>query len=100
MLQANKQALKLIKKSTQYNKHSTSGKDLHIPIGNHVLLCDHLEGCNKIQDWYKSDVYVVVGHHTKPNVYYIQLLNKDKPVLPKVINQCQLFNHPSPPSVA
>ena len=47
-----------------------------IPIGNHMLLRDHLEGCNKIQDRYKTDVYVVVGHHQeKPNVYYIQLLN-------------------------
>ena len=102
MLHANKQALKLIKKSTQHNKDHTSGKDLHIPIGNHVLLYDHSEGCNKIQDQYKSDMYIVVGHHTEPNVYYIQLLNKDKPGLPKVVNQCHLFNlnHSSPPSVA
>ena len=67
-----------------------------------MLLHDHLEGHNKIQDWYKSDVYVMVGHHMEPNVYYIQLLNKDKPGLPKVVNQHQLFdlNHSSPPSVA
>ena len=26
---------------------------------------------NKIQDRYKSDVYVVVGHHDKPNMYYV-----------------------------
>ena len=48
-----------------------------------MLLRDHPEGRNKIQDWYKSDVYVMVGHHMEPNVYYIQLLNKDKPGLPK-----------------
>ena len=83
---ANKQALKLIQQSTKHNKDHTSRKDLCIPIGNHVLLHDHLEGHNKIQDRYKSDVYVVVGHHTEPNVYYIQLLNKDKPGLPKVVN--------------
>ena len=47
-LHANKQALKLIKNSTQYNKDCISSKDLHIPIGNHVLLCDHPKGHNKI----------------------------------------------------
>ena len=86
MLHANKQALKLIKKSTQCNKDHTGGKELTIPIGNHVLLCDHPEGCNKIQDQYKSDIYVMVGHHKEPNVYYIQLLNKDKSGSPKVVN--------------
>ena len=86
MLYANEQALKLIHKSMQCNKDRTSGKDLSIPVGNLVLLCDHPEGHNKIQDRYKSDVYVVVGHHKKPNVYYIQLLNKDKPGHPKVVN--------------
>ena len=36
------------------------------------------------------------------NVYYIQLLNTDKPDPPKVVNQHQLFdlNHTSPPSEA
>ena len=85
MLYANKQALELIQQSTKRNKNHISGKDLHIPIRNHVLLRDDLEGHNKIQDRYKSDVYIVVGHHTEPNVYYIQLLNKDKPGLPKVV---------------
>ena len=102
MLHANKQALKLIKKSTKCNKDHTSCKDICIPIGNHVLLHDHPEGCIKIQDWYKSDMHVMVGHHMEPNVYYIQLLNKDKPGLPKVVNRQQLFdlNHCSPPSLA
>ena len=99
---ANKQALKLIKQSVQHNKDHTGGKSLDIPIGNHVLLRDHLEGHNKIQDRYKSDVYVVVGHHAEPNVYYIQLLNTDKPGPPKVVNRHQLFdlNCTSPPSEA
>ena len=86
MLHADKQALKLIKKSTQCNKDHTSIKELTIPIGNHVLLCDHLEGCNEIQDRYRSDIYVMVGHHKDPNVYYIQFLNKDKSGSPKVVN--------------
>ena len=92
MLQANKKTLKLIQQSSKHNKDHTGSKSLHIPIGNHVLLCDHLQGCNKIQDGYKSDVYIIVGHHLEPNVYYIQLLNKDKPGPPKVVNQCELFN--------
>ena len=101
-LHTNKQALKLIKQSSKCNKDCTGGKSLHIPIGNHVLLHDHLEGCNKIQDRYKSDVYIVVGHHSEPNVYYIQLLNKDKPGTPKVVNWHQLFDlkWSEPPSVA
>ena len=50
MLYTNKQALKGIHKSTKHNKHHSGGKDITIPVGNHVLLCNHLEGCNKIQD--------------------------------------------------
>ena len=38
MLYANKQALKGIHKSTKRNKDHTGGKDLTIPVGNHVLL--------------------------------------------------------------
>ena len=86
MLHANKQALKLIKQSTKCNKDHTGGRSPHIPIGNHVLLCDHLEGCNKIQDQYKSDVYFIVGHHSEPNLYFTKLLNKDKPGPLKVVN--------------
>ena len=102
MLHANKQVLKLIKKSTQCNKDHTGGKELTIPIGNHVLLCDHPEGHKKIQDWYKSGVYVVVSHHEEPNVYYIQPLDTDNQGSPKVVNWHQLFdlNHSSPPSAA
>ena len=58
-----------------------------------MLLRDHPEGRNKIQDRYKTDVYVVVGHHQEePNVYYIQLLNSDKPGKPKVVNRRQLYD--------
>ena len=92
MLYANKQALKGIHKSTKQNKDQTGSKDITIPVGNHVLLCDHPKGHNKIQDWYKSEVYIVVGHHQEPNVYYIQLLNSNKPGQPKVVNQHQLYD--------
>ena len=42
----------------------------------------------------------MIGHHEEPSVYYIQVLDKDKPGQPKVVNQCQLFglNPSSPPS--
>ena len=102
MLYANKQALKGIHKSTKQNKHHSGSKDITIPVGNHVLLRDHLGGCNKIQDRYKSEVYVIVGHHQEPNVYYIQLLNSSKPGQPKVINRCQLYDlkRSEPPSAS
>ena len=103
MLYANNQALKGIRKSTKHNKDHTSGKDITIPVGNHVLLCNHLEGHNKIQDHYKPDVYIVVGHHQEePNVYYIQLLNSSKPGQPKVVNQHKLYDlkRSVPPSVS
>ena len=92
-LHTNKQALKGIHKSTKCNWDWNSGKDIPIPVGNHMLLHNHLEGCNKIQDRYKTDVYVVVGHHQEePNVYYIQLLNNSKPGQLKVVNRCQLYD--------
>ena len=50
MLYANKQALKLIHQSTNHNKICAGSKDLSIPVRNRVLLCDHPEGRNKIQD--------------------------------------------------
>ena len=44
LVPANKQVLKLIHKTIQHNKAQVSGKDLLIPVGNHVLLPDHPEG--------------------------------------------------------
>ena len=54
---------------------------------------------NKIQDRYKPDIYVVVGHHQEPNMYYIQLLNSDSKGHPKVVNCCQIYdlNRSCPP---
>ena len=45
-------------------------------------------------------MYVVIGHHHEPNMYYIQLLNKDCKGHPEVVNQCQIYdlNRSSPPS--
>ena len=63
LVTANKHALKLINKTIKHSKARASRKELLIPVGNHALLCDHPEGRNKIQDRYKSDIYMVVGDH-------------------------------------
>ena len=55
LMSANRQALKHIKQSAKKSQMRTGGKSLQIPIGNLVLLRDHPEGCNKIQDNYKSE---------------------------------------------
>ena len=44
ILAANRHALKRIKQSVEKSVSQTEGKDLEIPIGNLVLLHDHLEG--------------------------------------------------------
>ena len=92
MMDANKQALKYIQKSNKCNQSHTSGKELVIPKGNHVLLCDHPEGRNKIQNRFKPDVFVVGDHHKEPNVYYIKHLGTDKDAQPKVVHRRQLFD--------
>ena len=92
LVSANKHTLKLINKTTQHSKAHTGGKELFIPVGNHVLLCDHPEGRNKIQDKYKSDIYIVVGHHKELNVYYVQLLNQDHKSKPRVVNFHQIYD--------
>ena len=54
LMSVNRQTLKHIRQSAKKSQVRTGGKTLHIPIGNLVLLQDHPEGCNKIQDNYKS----------------------------------------------
>ena len=79
-----------IKQSAKKSQTRTGGKTLHIPIGNLVLLRDHPEGYNKIQDNYKSKLFIVVDHHKDPNVYVIQSLNKKGPK--RTVNRQQLFD--------
>ena len=67
----------------------TSGKTLHILIENLVMLRDHPESCNKIQDNYKSELFVVVDNHKDPNVYITQSLDKKGPKT--TVNRQQLF---------
>ena len=59
ILAANRHALKRVKQSAEKSVSQAGGKDLKIPISNLVLLHDHLEGQNKIQYHYKSELFVV-----------------------------------------
>ena len=54
ILAVNRWALKGIKASAEKSVFWAGGKALEIPIGNLVLLRDHPEGHNKIQDNYKN----------------------------------------------
>ena len=90
LMSANRQALKHIKQSAKKSQNRTGSKSLQIPVGNLVLWRDHPEGCNKIQDNYKSEPFVIIDHHKDPNVYIIQPLDKMGPK--KVVNRCQLFD--------
>ena len=53
-----------------------------------VLLQDHPEGHNKIQDKYKSKKFVVVGKCPEPNVYCIKPVNGNGPE--QMVNRHQL----------
>ena len=68
ILAANRQALKRIQTSAEKSVPHAGGKALKIPLGNFVLLHDHPEGHNKIQDNYKSELFVVELKHQNPNV--------------------------------
>ena len=92
LVTANKLALKVIHKTMQCSKARTGRKSLIILVGDYVLLWDHPDGQNKIQDRYKPDIYMVVAHHQEPNVYYIQLLNSERKGHPKVVNHHQLYD--------
>ena len=74
ILAANWGALKRIKQSIEKSVSRAGGKDLTILIGNLVLLHDYPEGQNKIQDHYKSKLYVIELKHRDPNVYKIKPL--------------------------
>ena len=78
-MSANRWALKHINQSAKKSQIRTGGKSLQIPVGNLVLLRDHPQGHNRIQDNYKSELFVIVNHHKDPNVNIIQSLDKKGP---------------------
>ena len=63
--------IKNIWQSMQKSVEKLNQKSLEIPKGNLVLLHDHLEGGNKVQDQYKNEEFVVVGKCPGPNVHSI-----------------------------
>ena len=71
-------------------KRRKQEKALNIPVGNLVLLRDHPEGRNKIQDNYKNELFVMESKHQDPNVYFIRPLNGKGPM--HKVNQWQLFD--------
>ena len=90
IVQANKRALKSIQARAKVNERLSGDKDFDIPIGNLVLLCDHPEGRNKIQDDYKPDLFEVTGKHSDPNAFFIKPLDRKGPV--KQVNRRQMFD--------
>ena len=85
ILAVNRHALKRIKQNAEKSVSWAGGKALVIPIGNLVLPCDHLEGQNRIQDKYKSELFVMDLKHQDPNVYTNRPLNGKGPV--HMVNQ-------------
>ena len=90
LLIANKRAMKNIKAIEAKNKRISKGKDLDVPVGNLVLLRDHPEGCNKIQDRNKSELYIVVHKGERPNNFWIKPLGSN--AKPKEVNRWQIFD--------
>ena len=63
ILAANRWVLKRIIAIAEKAVSQAEGKALNIPIGNLVLLCDHPEGHNKIQNNYKNELFVMESKH-------------------------------------
>ena len=74
ILAANRQALKRIKQTANKTVLHAGGSPLNIPKDNLVLLRDHPEGRHKIQDNYRSELFMIVLKHKNPNVYIIHPL--------------------------
>ena len=90
LLVTNRRAMKNIKAAAAKNKRSAGGSDIDIPPGNLVLLRDHPEGRNKIQDHYKSDLFKVIKKGERPNNFWITPIGCSGH--PKEVNRRQLFD--------
>ena len=90
ILAGNRCALKRIKQSAEKSVSWAGGKALEIHIGNLVLLHDHPEGQNKIQNHYKSELFVMESKQQDPNVYNIKPLSRKGPM--PMVNQQQFFD--------
>ena len=90
LLVANKRVMKNIKATVAKNKRTAGGSDIDIPPGNLVLLWDHPEGRNKIQDHYKLDLFQVVKRGERPNNFWITPIGSSGH--PKEVNRRQSFD--------
>ena len=90
LLQVNKRAQKNIKVTNAKNRKAAGGKDLVIPVGNLVLLRDHSEGSNKIQDNNKDQIYIITRHHDHQNAYFVKPLGSK--CQPKQVNRREMFD--------
>ena len=90
LVSANKRAQKNIKATNAKNRKLAGGKDLVIPVGNLVLLRDHPEGRNKIQNNNKDQIYIVTGHHEYKNAYWVKPLGSK--VQSKQVNRREMFD--------
>ena len=90
LLITNKRAMKNIKATAAQNKRTAGWSDINIPPGNLVLLRDHPEGRNKIQDHYKSGLFQVIKKGEHPNNFWIKPIGSSSH--PKEVNCRQLFD--------
>ena len=90
ILAMNRHVLKRTIQSVEKSVFQSGCKTLDIPIGNLVLLYDHPEGWNKIQDNYKRELFVMESKHQEPNVYTIKPLSGKGPM--HTVNWWQLFD--------
>ena len=89
ILAANRWALTKIKQTANKTVLHAGGSPLHIPKDNLVLLRHHPKGQHKIQDNYKSELFMIVSKHKDPNVYIIYPLHGG---LVCTVNWQHLFN--------
>ena len=76
-------------KRTQKNIKVTNAKNRKV-VGNLVLLHDHPEGRNKIQDNNKDQIYIITGNHDHKNAYFVKPLGST--VQPKQVNCREMFD--------
>ena len=90
LLHTNKCVQKNIKATNAKNRKAAGGKNLVIPVGNLVLLHDHPEGPNKIQDNNKDEIYIATGHHDNRNAYFVKPLYSK--CQPRQVNRREMFD--------
>ena len=90
ILAANRQGIE--KNKTQCKKISLLGrrKALNIPLGNWCYFVTIQKVINKIQDNYKSELFVIESKHQDPNVSTIKTLNGKGSM--HTVNQQQIFD--------